>query len=98
MQTRQSHSLLRVDRSLELLLRSELVGMSTLLLPAVGRSRRKTSLTIISLPKKAFLQIASYITLAANHLIAVILASQSLEGWFNNATAQTKNKMQSRFL
>ena len=48
--------------------------------------------------KQAFPPNPTYIALATNHLIAVVLASQSLERWFNNTTTQTKNKMQSRFL
>lgn len=42
--------------------------------------------------------ISTYITFPTNHLISVILASQSLEGRFDEATSQTEDKMEGGFL
>jgi hypothetical protein len=40
----------------------------------------------------------SGITLAADHLVAIVLSGQHLEGWLNSTTTQTKNQVQSRLL
>ena len=40
----------------------------------------------------------SSITLAANHLVAVVLSSQHLKGRFDGTTSKTKNKMESGLL
>jgi hypothetical protein len=72
---------LKASRLLELLLGTELVGMTTLSLTTVGSTRRETS-----------------IALAANHLLTVVLGSQSLQRGFNDTTTKTENQVESRLL
>jgi hypothetical protein len=64
-----------------LLLGTELVGVTTLSLTAVGSTRRKTS-----------------VALTADHLFAVVLGSQSLQGRFDDTTTETENQVKSGFL
>lgn len=40
----------------------------------------------------------TYIALAADHLVAVVLAGQSLEGGFDNTTAEAEDEMKGGFL
>ena len=40
----------------------------------------------------------TYVALAADHLLTVVLGGKGLKGGFNNATTETKDKMESRFL
>jgi hypothetical protein len=58
-----------------------LVSTTTLLLTAVGSTRRKTG-----------------ITLTTDHLITVVLGSQSLKRGLNNTTTKTENQVKGRFL
>jgi hypothetical protein len=71
----------RAQPLLELLLGSQLVGVATLFLAAVGGTRGQTS-----------------IALAANHLFAVELAGQGLEGGLDDATTQTQHQVQGGLL
>lgn len=40
----------------------------------------------------------SGIALSADHLVAVVLSGQNLEGWLNSTTTETKNKVEGRLL
>lgn len=40
----------------------------------------------------------TYIALSADHLVAVVLGSQSLERWLNDTTTQTQDQVESRLL
>jgi hypothetical protein len=47
---------------------------------------------------KIWRYIETYVALAANHLVAVILGSKSLERWLNKSTTETENEMKGGFL
>jgi hypothetical protein len=40
----------------------------------------------------------TYVALAANHLVAVELGGQSLQGGLNDTTTQTENQVEGRLL
>ena len=40
----------------------------------------------------------TYVALAADHLLTVVLGGKGLKRGFDNATAETKDEMESRFL
>lgn len=40
----------------------------------------------------------TYVAFPANHLVAIVLASQSLEGRLDDTTAETEDEMEGRFL
>jgi hypothetical protein len=69
------------NRSLQLLLGPQLVGVAALLLPAVGGTRRQAG-----------------VALAADHLLAVVLGGQGLEGGLDDTTAQAEDEVEGRLL
>ena len=48
--------------------------------------------------KNKIIEGITYVALAADHLLTVVLGGKGLKGGFNNATTETKDKMESRFL
>jgi hypothetical protein len=88
------------SRLFQLLLGTQLVGVSALSLSAVGSTRRETSLEgRVPLvmghhgrPRK------TYVALAADHLLAVELAGQGLQRRLDDTTTETENKVKSRLL
>jgi hypothetical protein len=65
------------NHSLDLLLRAELVGVTALLLAAVGGTGRQTG-----------------VAFPADHLLAVVLGGQGLEGGFDDAATQTEDEVE----
>ncbi len=87
-------------RLFELLLGAELVGVSALALSAVRRTGRETGLDVpvSHSPSKAVSVGQTYIALAADHLVAVELACQSLQRGLNDTTTETEDEVESRLL
>lgn len=69
------------SRLLQLLLWAELVGVSALLLAAVGGTWWEAG-----------------VALAADHLVAVELGGQGLEGWLNETTTEAEDQVEGRLL
>jgi len=51
-----------------------------------------------SLAKNKIVEGITYVALAADHLLTVVLGGKGLKGGFDDATTETKDKMESRFL
>lgn len=85
---------------LELLLRSQLVGVAALALAAVGSTRRETSLKqgLVGGDVRYEVPRITYVALAANHLFAVELGGQGLQGGLDQTTTQTEDQVESRLL
>lgn len=76
--SRLSSTKRRKKRSLQLLLRPQLVRVSALLLAAIRRSGWQAR-----------------VALAADHLVAVVLAGEGFERWFDEAAAETEDEVES---
>jgi hypothetical protein len=76
--------------------------VSALALPAVGGTGRETSLhLLVSFPfpiPSRDTRARTYVALAADHLLAVVLGGESLERRLNDTTTQTEDKVKSRLL
>lgn len=48
--------------------------------------------------KNKIIEGITYVALAADHLLTIVLGGKGLKGGFNNATTEAKDKMESRFL
>lgn len=73
--------------------------MTTLALTAVGSTGRETSLwTVLDLVESQTRRWSTYVALAADHLIAVVLGGKGLQRRLDDTTAQTENQMQGRLL
>lgn len=90
------------NRLFELLLGSELVGVSALSLAAVGGTGREAGLRYcvsdFSTDSIAVIGQETYVALAADHLVAVELGGQSLERGLDDATTQTEDQMEGGLL
>ena len=95
----------RASSLLQLLLGAELVGVTALLLAAVGGTGRETSLgREVRFPSSLFacagaLVVAkTYVALAADGLVAVVLGGKGLERGLNDATTETEDQVEGRLL
>lgn len=84
--------------------------MSALLLSAVGGTGWETGLEWVSILWRyrgvfciacsniGFEEIVTYVALAADHLVAVELGGESLEGWLDDTTTETEDQVEGRLL
>ena len=89
------------NRLFELLLGAELVGVSALALSAVGGTGREAgleALVSIATGTPSLVGRATYVALAADHLVAVELAGKSLERGLNDTTAEAEDEVEGRLL
>jgi hypothetical protein len=93
----------RASSLLQLLLGAELVGVTALLLAAVGGTGRETSL--VSSQISGFLGrmrigcvAKTYVALAADGLVAVVLGGKGLQGRLNDTTTEAEDQVEGRLL
>lgn len=86
-------------RLFQLLLGAKLVGVTTFLLTAVGSPGRQTSLS-----RKRLVgcgggdEEGTYVALAANHLLTVVLGGKGLQGRLNDTSTETEDQVEGRLL
>lgn len=101
----------KASRLFQLLLRAELVGVAALLLTAVGGTRGETSLSckvriqsggggnhrLVS-ASDGDVAVGTYVALAADGLLAVVLGGEGLEGGLDDTTTETEDQVESGLL
>ena len=96
----------RASSLLQLLLGAELVGVTALLLAAVGGTGRETSLgREVRFPSSLVVCACAiggvaktYVALAADGLVAVVLGGKGLEGRLNDTTTEAEDQVEGRLL